>query len=191
MKEIGAGVLNVAYLDIGPASGPVAVLLHGFPYDVHAYDKVTDVLVAAECRCIIPYLRGYGGTQFISWDTPRSGEQAALGADRLALLNFLLLGRQGFALWSYTVALLLKLVDPATQCRLDHSKRATGFDMAVALIEQEACGLAFEFSGKGTALFGHQTPLSGEHCRLNGCPGSLDHYKTTLALTDHQGSPSR
>jgi hypothetical protein len=80
MKEIGAGVLDVAYLDLGPAGGPVAVLLHGFPYDVHAYDKVTDVLVAAGCRCIIPYLRGYGGTQFISWDTPRSGEQAALGA---------------------------------------------------------------------------------------------------------------
>ncbi|KTC09212.1 alpha/beta hydrolase [Pseudomonas marginalis ICMP 11289] len=89
MKEIRAGVLNVAYLDIGPAGGPVAVLLHGFPYDVHAYDKVADVLAAAGCRCIIPYLRGYGGTQFISLDTPRSGEQAALGADLLALLNAL------------------------------------------------------------------------------------------------------
>lgn len=66
MKEIRAGVLNVAYLDIGPAGGPVAVLLHGFPYDVHAYDKVADELVAVGCRCIIPYPRGYGGTQFIS-----------------------------------------------------------------------------------------------------------------------------
>jgi pimeloyl-ACP methyl ester carboxylesterase len=89
MKEIRAGVLNVAYLDIGPDGGPVAVLLHGFPYDVHAYEKVADVLAAAECRCIIPYLRGYGGTGFISPDTPRSGEQAAFGADLLALLDAL------------------------------------------------------------------------------------------------------
>lgn len=89
MKEIRAGVLNVAYLDIGPAGGPVAVLLHGFPYDVHAYEKVADVLATAGCRCVIPYLRGYGGTRFISPDTPRSGEQAVLGADLLALLDAL------------------------------------------------------------------------------------------------------
>lgn len=85
MKEIRAGVLNVAYLDIGPADGPAAVLLHGLPYDIHAYDKVADVLAAAGCRCIIPYLRGYGGTRYMSPDTPRSGEQAALGGDLLAL----------------------------------------------------------------------------------------------------------
>lgn len=89
VKEIQAGVLNVAYVDIGPADGPVAILLHGFPYDVHAYDEVAEVLAAAGCRCIIPYLRGYGGTRFTSPDTPRSGEQAALGADLLALLDAL------------------------------------------------------------------------------------------------------
>lgn len=89
MKEIQAGVLNVTYLDIGPADGPVAVLLHGFPYDVHAYDEVANALAEAGCRCIIPYLRGYGGTRFILPDTPRSGEQAALGADLLALLDAL------------------------------------------------------------------------------------------------------
>lgn len=89
MKEIQAGVLKVAYMDIGPADGPVAVLLHGFPYDVLAYDEVAGLLVAAGCRCIIPCLRGYGGTRFIATDTPRSGEQAALGADLLALLDAL------------------------------------------------------------------------------------------------------
>ncbi|WP_374754976.1 alpha/beta fold hydrolase [Pseudomonas syringae] len=89
VKKIQAGVLNVTYLDIGPANGPVAVLLHGFPYDVHAYGEVADALAAAGCRCIIPYLRGYGGTRFISPDIPRSGEQAALGADLLALLDAL------------------------------------------------------------------------------------------------------
>ncbi|EGH28974.1 epoxide hydrolase protein, partial [Pseudomonas syringae pv. japonica str. M301072] len=89
MKDIQAGVLKVKYFDVGQAEGPVAVLLHGFPYDVHAYDEVADRLAAAGCRCIVPYLRGYGGTRFISSDTPRSGEQAALGADLLALLDAL------------------------------------------------------------------------------------------------------
>lgn len=56
VKEIQAGVLNVEYLDVGPSDGPAAVLLHGFPYDVHAYDEVADLLAAAGCRCIIPYL---------------------------------------------------------------------------------------------------------------------------------------
>ncbi|KOP50976.1 hypothetical protein OX88_26890, partial [Pseudomonas coronafaciens pv. porri] len=78
------------------------------------------------------------------------------------LLNFLLLGRQGFALWRYAITLLLELAHPATQRRFHHPERAGGFDMAIALIEHEACGLALEFSGEGTALFCPQTPLSGD-----------------------------
>ena len=89
MKNIAAGVLNVSYRDTGPSEGPVVVLLHGFPYDIHAYDDVSTRLVQAGCRCIVPYLRGYGPTRFIDPDTPRSGEQAALGADLLALLDAL------------------------------------------------------------------------------------------------------
>lgn len=89
MKQIHAGVLNVAYLEFGPAEGPAVVLLHGFPYDVHAYDEVAARLAAAGCRCIVPWLRGYGDTHFISPATPRSGEQAALGADLVALLDAL------------------------------------------------------------------------------------------------------
>jgi pimeloyl-ACP methyl ester carboxylesterase len=77
------------YLDVGPANGPVVVLLHGFPYDVRAYDEVSQRLVEAGCRCIVPYLRGYGPTRFVDPATPRSGEQAALGADLLALLDAL------------------------------------------------------------------------------------------------------
>ena len=89
MKQILAGVLQTAYLDVGPADGPAVVLLHGFPYDVHAFDEVSRILADAGCRCIVPYLRGYGPTRFIDADTPRSGEQAALGADLLALLDAL------------------------------------------------------------------------------------------------------
>lgn len=89
MKQIRAGVLQVSYLETGPAEGPVVVLLHGFPYDVRAFDEVSSRLADQGCRCIVPYLRGYGPTRFIDPATPRSGEQAALGADLLALLDAL------------------------------------------------------------------------------------------------------
>jgi len=89
VKNIVAGVLNVSYRDMGPGDGPVVVLLHGFPYDIHAYNEVSARLVQAGCRCIVPYLRGYGPTRFLDAATPRSGEQAALGADLLALLDAL------------------------------------------------------------------------------------------------------
>jgi pimeloyl-ACP methyl ester carboxylesterase len=89
MKRITAGVLDVAYEESGPADGTPVVLLHGFPYDVHAYDEAAPLLVARGCRVIVPYLRGYGPTRFLSVDTPRSGEQAVLGHDLLALLDAL------------------------------------------------------------------------------------------------------
>ena len=88
-----AGVLNVAYLDTGPAHGPPVLLMHGFPYDIHAYAEVVPMLTAKGCRVIVPYLRGYGATRFVDAATPRSGEQAALGADLLALMDALALPR--------------------------------------------------------------------------------------------------
>jgi pimeloyl-ACP methyl ester carboxylesterase len=89
LKHVEAGVLDIAYLEDGPADGPPAILLHGFPYDVHAYAEVTPRLVAAGHRVIVPYLRGYGPTRFLSSDTLRSGQQAALGHDLLALMDAL------------------------------------------------------------------------------------------------------
>jgi pimeloyl-ACP methyl ester carboxylesterase len=89
MKMIEAGALSVAYLETGPANGPVAILLHGFPYDVHAYDAVSSLLAERGWRCIVPYLRGYGPTRFLSSETMRSGQQAALGNDCLALMDAL------------------------------------------------------------------------------------------------------
>jgi pimeloyl-ACP methyl ester carboxylesterase len=88
-KHVQAGVLDIAYEEAGPADGPPAILLHGFPYDVRAYDEVASRLAAAGRRVLVPYLRGYGPTRFLSADTPRSGEQAALGADLLAFMDAL------------------------------------------------------------------------------------------------------
>ncbi|MDP6689515.1 MAG: alpha/beta hydrolase, partial [Alphaproteobacteria bacterium] len=71
LNHIKAGVLDVAYEDAGPSDGRTVILLHGFPYDIHAYDDVTPHLTAAGCRVITPYLRGYGPTRFLSPDTVR------------------------------------------------------------------------------------------------------------------------
>ncbi|WP_457104858.1 alpha/beta fold hydrolase [Methylobacterium sp. P5_C11] len=93
MKRVHAGVLDVAYREIGPADGPPAVLLHGFPYDVHACTASAALLAETGVRCLVPYLRGYGPTRFLNPATPRSGEQAALGADLLAFLDALAIER--------------------------------------------------------------------------------------------------
>ena len=97
LRHIDAGVLDVAYHEQGPADGPVVMLLHGFPYDVHSYVDVAPQLAAQGCRVIVPYLRGYGPTRFRDKATPRSGEQAAMGADLIALLDALGIARAVFA----------------------------------------------------------------------------------------------
>ncbi len=93
LQRIAAGVLDVAYHESGPADGLAVVLLHGFPYDIHTYAEVAPLLAAQGCRVIVPYLRGFGPTRFRAAETPRSGEQAALGADLLALMDALALSR--------------------------------------------------------------------------------------------------
>lgn len=89
MKRVAAGVLDVAYFEVGPPDGAPVILLHGFPYDAHAYDAAAERLAAAGQRCIIPFLRGYGPTRFRAAHTPRSGQQAALATDVLALMDAL------------------------------------------------------------------------------------------------------
>lgn len=93
LQHIDAGVLNIACHAAGPADGPPVLLMHGFPYDIHAYAEVVPLLAARGCRVIVPYLRGFGPTRFLHAETPRSGEQAALGADLLALMDALALPR--------------------------------------------------------------------------------------------------
>ncbi|WP_410672182.1 alpha/beta fold hydrolase [Amycolatopsis sp. cmx-4-68] len=89
MKTVEAGALAVGYLEDGPGDGRPVVLAHGFPYDVHAYDEVVPLLTARGARVIRPWLRGFGPTRFRSTATRRSGQQAALGSDLIALLDAL------------------------------------------------------------------------------------------------------
>jgi pimeloyl-ACP methyl ester carboxylesterase len=89
LKRAHAGVLDVAYVEEGPANGRPVLLFHGWPYDIHAFVDVAPMLVAAGYRVIIPSLRGYGATRFLSAETPRNGQQAALAADALALMDAL------------------------------------------------------------------------------------------------------
>ncbi len=89
MPIVQAGVLDIAFHELGPAAAPPVVLLHGFPYDPHTFDAVAPRLAAAGLRCLMPFLRGFGPTRFRSSATPRSGQQAALGADLLAFLDAL------------------------------------------------------------------------------------------------------
>jgi pimeloyl-ACP methyl ester carboxylesterase len=89
LRHIDAGVVNIAYHEAGPAHGPVVMLVHGFPYDIHSYVDVAPQLAAQGCRVIVPYVRGYGPTRFLDASTPRSGEQAAVGADLIALMDAL------------------------------------------------------------------------------------------------------
>ena len=87
MPSVRTPSLEIGYLAAGAREGPPVVLLHGFPYDPHAYDQVVPPLVSAGCYVVVPFLRGYGPTRFLSAETPRSGQQAALGKDLLDFLD--------------------------------------------------------------------------------------------------------
>src|SRR4030081_2993882 len=89
LKQIDAGILNVGYAEAGPADGPAVVLLHGWPYDIHSYVDVAPLLASAGCRVIVPYLRGYGTTRFLSSETFRNGQPSVIAVDTIALMDAL------------------------------------------------------------------------------------------------------
>jgi pimeloyl-ACP methyl ester carboxylesterase len=97
LKRIRTSVLEVAYEESGPEDGAPVLLMHGWPYDVRDYDQVVPLLTAKHCRVIVPYLRGFGPTRFLSTDTPRSGQQAALGNDLKELMDALGIPRAALA----------------------------------------------------------------------------------------------
>jgi pimeloyl-ACP methyl ester carboxylesterase len=89
LKQIDAGLLNVGYAEAGPANGPAVILLHGWPYDIYSYVDVAPLLAAAGYRVIVPYLRGYGSTRFLSDATVRTGQPSAVAVDIIALMDAL------------------------------------------------------------------------------------------------------
>ncbi len=89
LRQVRAGVLDVGYVDAGPSDGQVIILLHGWPYDIHAFVEVAALLTAAGYRVIVPHLRGHGTTRFLSEETARNAQQAALGSDVIALTDAL------------------------------------------------------------------------------------------------------
>ena len=89
IHQVEAGVLDVGYVDAGSTDAPAVVLVHGWPYDIHSFAEVTPLLTAAGYRVIVPHLRGYGTTRFLSGDAVRNGQPSALAADAVALLDAL------------------------------------------------------------------------------------------------------
>jgi pimeloyl-ACP methyl ester carboxylesterase len=89
LKQIDAGVLNIGYAEAGPADGPPVILLHGWPYDIHSYVDVAPLLASAGYHVIVPYLRGYGSTHFLSSETVRNGQPSAIAVDTIALMDAL------------------------------------------------------------------------------------------------------
>jgi len=112
VKQIDAGVLNVGYVDVGPATAPAVILLHGWPYDIHSFEEVVPLLTAAGHRVIVPYLRGFGTTRFASGSSPRNAQQAALAVDTIALMDALGIERAiiaGFDWGARTAAIVAAL----------------------------------------------------------------------------------
>jgi alpha/beta hydrolase fold len=99
LKQIDAGVLNIGYAESGPSLGPAVILLHGWPYDIHSYVDVSPGLASAGYRVIVPHLRGYGTTRFLSSGTLRNGQPSVLALDIIALMDALASPR---ALWGRT-----------------------------------------------------------------------------------------
>ena len=89
LKQIDAGLLNIGYAEAGPANGPAVLLLHGWPYDIYSFVDVAPLLASAGHRVIVPYLRGYGTTRFLSSETMRNAQQSAVGLDIIALMDAL------------------------------------------------------------------------------------------------------
>jgi pimeloyl-ACP methyl ester carboxylesterase len=97
LKQIDGGLLNVGYAEAGPVDGRPVLLLHGWPYDIHSFAEVAPLLASAGCRVIVPYLRGYGTTRFLSGATARNGQQAVLAVDVIALMDALGIGQATLA----------------------------------------------------------------------------------------------
>ena len=93
IRQVEAGTLSIGYVEVGPATGPAVILLHGWPYDIHAFEAVAPALAAKGYRVLVPYLRGYGTTRFLSAETPRNGQQSVVAVDIIAFMDALKIER--------------------------------------------------------------------------------------------------
>lgn len=112
VKQVNAGLLDMGYVEAGPANGPPVLLLHGWPYDIHSYADVAPLLAAAGYRVIVPYLRGFGSTRFLAPETFRNAQQSAVALDIIALMDALKIEKAvigGFDWGSRTAAILAAL----------------------------------------------------------------------------------
>ena len=112
IKQIDAGVLNIGYAEAGPGNGNPVLLIHGWPYDIHSYDNVVPLLAAKGYRVIVPFLRGYGSTRFLSKETMRNGQQSAIAVDLILLMDALNIQKAilaGFDWGSRTATILAAL----------------------------------------------------------------------------------
>jgi len=118
VKQVKAGPLDIGYVEAGPADGPAALLIHGWPYDIHTYAEVAPLLAAMGYRVIVPYLRGYGTTRFLSDSTPRNAQQSVNAIDMIALMDALGIARAVVAGcdWGARTACILAALRPE-RCR--------------------------------------------------------------------------
>ena len=140
LKQIDAGLLNVGYAEAGPAGGPAVILLHGWPYDIHSFVDVAPLLASKGYRVIVPYLRGYGTTKFLSSTTVRNGEQAAVALDIIALMDALEIKRAiiaGFDWGARTAAVMASSMARSVQSaglrqRVSHRQPESGAGAAAS-----------------------------------------------------------
>ncbi|MGO9513145.1 MAG: alpha/beta fold hydrolase [Steroidobacteraceae bacterium] len=149
LKQIDAGVLNIGYAEAGPIDGPAVILLHGWPYDIHSYVDVAPMLAARGCRVIVPHLRGHGTTRFLESATPRSGQQASIGADVIALMDALKMPRAVLAGydWGGRAACVVAALWPA---------RCTGLVSVNSYLIQDIAKAGLPAPAKTEAAFWYQ-----------------------------------
>ena len=139
LRQINAGVLNVGYAEIGPADGPAVVLLHGWPYDIHSFIDVAPLLATRGFRVLVPYLRGYGPTRFLSSETFRNGQPSAVAVDTVALMDALKIDKAIVAAFDWgartaniVAALWPERDDRSADSRSEASRRGWNTDRAQA-----------------------------------------------------------
>ena len=117
LKQIDAGVLNIGYAEAGPSGGPPVILLHGWPYDIQSFVDVAPLLESRGYRVIVPYLRGYGTTRFLSRETPRNGQQSVVAVDVIALLDAFRTQKATLFSIAFVFLLLPLVLSPADRLR--------------------------------------------------------------------------